>query len=105
MNESAPEANGWSGTTEDVATFYRVSEKTISRWIHQAPPLLSWYRVGRRIMVAEDAVIEFGAGRMVVSRRMAPGEAQDMVRRQWREHIRSRRGPRITRISRKGETS
>jgi len=79
-----------NGTLRDVAAFFRVSERTVKRWIKQTPPVIAVWRQGRHLMFGEEAVLEAATAGYLAARRLNPGEAKEIARRQWREHLRVR---------------
>jgi hypothetical protein len=85
-----------NGTFEDVIAFFRISERTGRRWLKERPPRLAYWRQGRNQVFGEDAVVELKAESYVTSRRMAPGEAREIARREWREHLHVRQSAPIT---------
>jgi len=85
-----------NGTLRDVATFFTVCDQTVKRWIKQTPPLIAVWRQGGgpwragHLMFGEEAVIDFALTGYLAARRLAPGEAREIIRREWREHLRAR---------------
>ena len=74
-----------NGTFEDLCTFLCWSERTGRRRLKDRA--IAYRRQGRKILVWEDDVIRFAVPQYVADRRLAPGEAQDLVRREWRKHL------------------
>jgi phage terminase Nu1 subunit (DNA packaging protein) len=76
-----------NGTIEELASFFRVSVRTVQAWKNATPPVITYWQIGRNVMFPEESVIELKVKRSRYSRAMKPGEAQDVARREWREHL------------------
>jgi hypothetical protein len=86
-----------NGTLQDVAAFFRVHPKTVHRWIHEEPPRLTHFRLGRAILVDEEAVLAAVMGGRVGNTRGVIGADRETVRGQWRSFVAERRGKRSER--------
>ena len=85
MNGSTPTVNG---TLADVAAFFRVSERTVKRWV--AAGEIGRWKVGGNLMFTEEDVVKRMADGYVASDRLLPVEAAARARREWRELLQVR---------------
>jgi hypothetical protein len=81
MNEASR-----NGTIGEVAQFFRVSVRTVKRWNAERPPRIAFWRDGACLVYGEEDVCRYRAQHYVADRRLAPGEALELARREWRRH-------------------
>ena len=79
-----------SGDVMDVASFFCVSARTVLDWNKEKPPRITFFQDGRNICYGEEAVIEYRVKKTLNARRVLPGEAEEVARREWREHLKVR---------------
>ena len=81
-----------NGTLKDVAAFLCVGERTLSRWNMEEPPRIAFHcgGLGGANVYLEEDVVGYVAKHYVADHRMSTGEILELVRRQWREHLRLR---------------
>jgi len=78
-----------SGTLQDVMTFFQVGERTMTDW--NGRRLIPFFRCGRNLMYGEEGVTDHYAKYFLAGRRLEPGEAKEIARREWRAHLALRR--------------
>ena len=89
MSASSPTLST-NGTLKDVAAFVGVGERTLKRWNVERPPRIAFYCDGGANVYLEEDVVGYVAKHYVADHRMSSGEILELVRRQWREHLRVR---------------
>lgn len=85
MIASAPTLQSANGTIEDVMSFFRVSRRTVWRWIEERR--ISYWHQGRNLAFGEEAVIEFRLSNLVRAAGSNAAQARESARREWREHL------------------
>jgi hypothetical protein len=79
-----------NGTFKDVAAFVGIGERTLKRWNVERPPRIAFYCDGGANVYLEEDVVAYVAKHYVADHRMSSGEILELVRRQWREHLKVR---------------
>lgn len=94
MNSSPQKASGTATTTtgsvEDVAAFFGVSVRTVQNWRAANPPVIGSWQEGRNIRFGEDDVVKLWVERHIERAGYKPGEALEIARRQWHDHLQVR---------------
>lgn len=78
----------FTGNIEDVAAFVGKSVRTVEQWVSSRA--IESYKEGRNRWFLESSVVKFCAGCMEISKRMAPGEAEEQIRSDWRSLLKAR---------------
>ena len=81
-----------NGSLADVAAFFLISERELKRRNKLERPWIGFWRDGKRNVYGEEDVIRKKAELYVSDHRMAPGEALELARREWRNHLQLRAG-------------
>lgn len=76
-----------NGTIEDVASFFRVSVRTVMEWKAANPPEIAHWQKGRNIMFGVEAVIELKVKHLMKTPGMKPGDAERQARTEWADHM------------------
>jgi len=82
-----------NGTFDDMITFFGISEREGRRWTAAGQAEIGFWRCGRKLLFGEEAIVEKLAKSHVAERRLAPGEARELARAQWRQHLAARANP------------
>lgn len=80
----------FNGSFEDMIAFFGICAREGRRWTAAGQAEISFWRCGRKLLFGEDAIVEKYAKGLVAERRMAPGEARELARAQWRQHLQAR---------------
>lgn len=81
-----------NGSLADVAAFFLMSERELKRRNKQEPPWIAFWKDGNRNVYGEEDVVRKKSERYVSDRRMQPGEAAELARREWHSHLQLRAG-------------
>lgn len=96
MASNAPtQSDSVNGTIAEVASFFRVSERTVNEWKSESPPAIAFWQYGRNIIFGEEAIVDCYEKRYMSARGMQPGEIREIARKEWREHLKIARADRI----------
>jgi len=76
-----------TGDVADVATFFRVSVRTVMSWKAERPPRLAYWQEGRNVCFGEEGVVALRVRMMHQAAGLKPGEAEAIARKEWREHL------------------
>lgn len=74
-----------------MISFFGISPREGRRWTQAGKAEISFWRHGRKLMFGEEGIVERRAKGHVAARRMAPGEARELARSEWRQHLAARR--------------
>lgn len=85
------EPETYNGSFEDMISFFGISAREGRRWTAAGQAEISFWRQGRKLIFGEEGIVEKRAKGHVAERRLAPGEAKDIARAQWRQHLVARR--------------
>ena len=85
MNPNPRALESANGTVEDAASFFRVSIRTVWRWVKERR--LSYWHEGRNLVFGEEAIIDFRLANFVTARGVTTGQAREIIRREWRGHL------------------
>lgn len=80
-----------NGTFEDMISFFGISAREGRRWTKAGQSEIGFWRCGRKLIFGEEAIVEKRAKGYVAARRLAPGEARELARAEWRRHLEARR--------------
>lgn len=79
-----------TGVIQEVASFFRVSERTVWRWVKDGR--LACWRDGRNVVFGEESVIALRVAYTVHAKelglRLKPaGAPREIAQREWRAHL------------------
>lgn len=81
-----------TGTLQDVAGFFRVSERTVKRWISEGKEQLGCWKRGGSLVFGEDDVVAWWVRYHRDGYGLRPGQGAAAARELWRRHMRVRAG-------------
>src|SRR2546423_1117094 len=81
----------FEGSTANPKELLQKLGLTVDAWCAERPPRIAFYEGDGKRTFGEEGVVEYRAAGYVASRRLEPGEAKEIARREWREHLGVRR--------------
>ncbi|MDE2104576.1 MAG: helix-turn-helix domain-containing protein [Patescibacteria group bacterium] len=81
-----------TGTLQDVAEFFRVSPRTVKRWISEGQERLGCWKRGGSLVFGEDDVVSWWCAYHRNGHALQPGQGEALARELWRRHMRARAG-------------
>ncbi len=73
-----------------MASFFRVSVRTVAEWKAERPPRLAFWQEGRNVCFGEESVVALRAELLLKDKRIGRDDALPIARREWREHLQVR---------------